>query len=464
MENIEILRCKNLNVKTKHVELKNINFDICQGEFITFFGLNDKTILSLVTLLSTEMKYDSGHIYRTKDYNIQISQIDTRLFRHTRIINNFSIIDNLCLMKPSKDMFRLFLATYNEEYVRSLLEKFNLKYDINASIETISPADKYILEILQLYISNSKIIYLMDFYLFTQKEQEYIFDKILIPLKALNISFVFTNYSISLAIYKSERILIFRSGRLCKTLYQGEFAIRDLNNSFLEDEYDDSALHSYKESAYSQTNQYIDIRQPIKCALDDALIHTIGIFLDDIKLQHMPNLELKLNNKTLLLNAYSFTNDNARYILKNKIFIISGNFEQLLFNGLSVQENITITKLSDMTYFKLIINTHFYKYLVNTRFKYTKHLNPDESSLNKLNHYDKFCIILDRIQLLKPKIIIINSPHSFCDANELILLGKFIENQKSEKTRIIILSSNYQFIKNTSDTILICKKRTTELD
>lgn len=454
MEKLEILRCKGLSKTTKHIDLKNINLNICKDEFISLYGLNDQTIPTLISILSENQPLDSGVIDYAQEYHPSNCKIDTKLFRNTRMIKNLTIAENIGIVGSATHPLLLFSPSKNLEHVQEIFSSFHLSYNLGSTIDTLSIVEIYILEILQIYLNGGNTIFLMDFYLFNESEQTHILNKILLSLKEKGIAFIFVNYSITHIMYISDRILIFDNGRLCKTVYKGEFSIRDLNNVFANENISDSALRIYQDSAHLGTENLVTAHS-ISLNLSADKQCTSGIFIDNNTTQNIEHLILQHDTFSLTLDFHALTSTEKTTLFNHKIYVVSENFDNLLFKDLTVQDNIIITKLQDLSFFKLILNMNFYHYLIKKRREYTNHLNINQI-LEKLSHYDRFCTFLDRIVLLKGNAIIINFPHAFCDSKELTLLKEFITRLKSETTHVIIISDNYQFLKECSNNLIIC--------
>lgn len=454
MENNEILRCENIGKASKHVKLKHIHLDIYDNEFISFYGLNDQTIPTLISIIAGVQEPDNGSVYYAEKYHPSLCKLDTRLFRNTRMIRDLSIAENIGIIGPTIQPFSIFSTNKNEISVREIFKKFELEYNPSTTISKLSIVEIYILEILHIYISGGKTIFLMDFYLFNEKEQKEILDKILYKLKKKGIIFVFVNYSVTHNMYISDRILIFNERRLCKTLYKGEFSIRDLNNIFSSNLYSDSMLLNYKKIPYGNNTKPTLEGDIIPLDISSLSPQVTGLFLDNNSSQNFKELLLNTNNSSTKLDLLTLTGAKPELLIKRKIYIVSEKFENLLFADLSVHENITITKLRELSFLKLIINTHFYRYLIKTRREYSTHLNIYQTVEN-ISHYDRFCILLDRILLLKTNTVIINFPHAFCDSKELLLLEDFIDRMKNNNSHVIILSDNYIFLQKCCDDVHI---------
>lgn len=454
MENNEFLRCENIGKASKHVELKHIHLNIYDNEFISFYGLNDQTIPTLISILVGVQEPDYGSIYYAEKYHPSSCKIDTRLFRNTRMIKDLSIAENIGIIGPTIQPFSIFSTNKNEHFVREIFKEFKLDYNPFTTISKLSIVEIYILEILHIYISGGKAIFLMDFYLFNEKEQKEILDKILYPLKEKGIIFVFVNYSVTHVMYISDRIFIFNEGRLCKTLYKGEFSIRGLNSVFSSNLYSDSMILNYKKLPYGNDTNPVLEGDIIPLDISNLSPQVTGLFLDNNFSQNLKELLLTTISSSTNLDLLTLTGSKLELLIKKKIYIVSEKFENLLFNDLSVHENITITKLRELSFFKLIINTHFYHYLIKTRREYSTHLNIYQPVKN-ISHFDRFCILLDRILILKTNVVIINFPHTFCDSKELLLLEDFIERLKSNNTHVVILSDNYIFLQKCCDDVLI---------
>ncbi len=126
--------------------LKELSFSIKKGEILKLFCTNSKQTYLLYTFLNREKKPDHGEIYF---HDVPLFEIDSRLYsrqcgiilsnpRQTMVLQNMSVLDNLCLSIDRKSNGILTNSRYRKAIERMLADEFPVQY-FSKNANTVPP-------------------------------------------------------------------------------------------------------------------------------------------------------------------------------------------------------------------------------------------------------------------------------------------------------------------------------------
>lgn len=117
-------------------------------------------------------------------------------------------------------------------------------------------------------------------------------------------------------------------------------------------------------------------------------------------------------------------------------------------SSLTVKEMLEITARLTQTSLKKIDRT-----IEKYNLKKQKH-----QSLSTLSGGEKVRLFLARLEIIDPKVILLDEPSAFLDIRVLKELKSFVLNMKELKKIVIIVSNDLNFILNTADSIVGIKE------
>ena len=156
----KIISVKNISKNYDSWSLKNINFDIFQGEVITLLGSNGCGKTTILKLLATHTTPDAGTItYLNQNKKITIEKLREKigvLFEKHTLYNNLTVYENL-------DFFStLYGISENKKNAKitTQLIKFNLLKYKNQTIDSLSYGLKRRVDLARAYLNNPDILIL----------------------------------------------------------------------------------------------------------------------------------------------------------------------------------------------------------------------------------------------------------------------------------------------------------------
>ena len=154
---MKIIEIKNLSKDYKNIKaLKNMSFDINQGEIFGLLGVNGAGKTTLIKILCGLTKKTSGEAY-VKGYSLDdmdnIKRIVDISPQETAIASNLTVEENL-------DFFQKLYDVYDKEYLESIIEKFSLNEVLKQKGKTLSGGWQRRLSIAIGLISKPEILFL----------------------------------------------------------------------------------------------------------------------------------------------------------------------------------------------------------------------------------------------------------------------------------------------------------------
>ena len=160
-----MIDAKNINVKFgKRQILKDLNFKVNKGEYISIIGKSGAGKSTLLNVISTLEKEYSGNVFYEnkdiKDYNdVEISKLRNKkigfIFQNFNLLEDFTVIENIML--PAR------LTKINEmelkEKALELINKFELDLTINQYPNELSGGEKQRVAIARALINKPEIIF-----------------------------------------------------------------------------------------------------------------------------------------------------------------------------------------------------------------------------------------------------------------------------------------------------------------
>ncbi|MDC3153958.1 ABC transporter ATP-binding protein [Bacteroidota bacterium] len=160
-----MIDAKNINVKFgKRLILKDLNFKVNKGEYISIIGKSGAGKSTLLNVISTLEKEYSGNVfYKNKDirdYNdVEISNLRNKkigfIFQNFNLLEDFTVIENIMLPARLTKIDEMEL----KEKALELINKFELDLTINQYPNELSGGEKQRVAIARALINKPEIIF-----------------------------------------------------------------------------------------------------------------------------------------------------------------------------------------------------------------------------------------------------------------------------------------------------------------
>jgi len=160
-----MIDAKNINVKFgKRQILKDLNFKVNKGEYISIIGKSGAGKSTLLNVISTLEKEYSGNVFYEnkdiKDYNdVEISKLRNKkigfIFQNFNLLEDFTVIENIMLPARLTKIDEMEL----KEKALELINKFELDLTINQYPNELSGGEKQRVAIARALINKPEIIF-----------------------------------------------------------------------------------------------------------------------------------------------------------------------------------------------------------------------------------------------------------------------------------------------------------------
>ena len=160
-----MIDARNINVKFgKRQILKDLNFKVNKGEYISIIGKSGAGKSTLLNVISTlEKKYSGNVFYENKDirdYNdVEISKLRNKkigfIFQNFNLLEDFTVIENIMLPGRLTKIDEMEL----KKKALELINKFELDLTINQYPNELSGGEKQRVAIARALINKPKIIF-----------------------------------------------------------------------------------------------------------------------------------------------------------------------------------------------------------------------------------------------------------------------------------------------------------------
>ena len=160
-----MIDARNINVKFgKRQILKDLNFKVSKGEYISIIGKSGAGKSTLLNVISTLEKEYSGNVFYEnkdiRDYNdVEISKLRNKkigfIFQNFNLLEDFTVIENIMLPGRLTKIDEMEL----KKKALELINKFELDLTINQYPNELSGGEKQRVAIARALINKPKIIF-----------------------------------------------------------------------------------------------------------------------------------------------------------------------------------------------------------------------------------------------------------------------------------------------------------------
>ena len=215
-----IVEMKGIKKVFSHVQaLKGVDFSVRKGEVHALLGENGAGKSTLIKVLTGVYPKDGGEIlFEGKPVEIESREDATRLgiaviFQEFSLIPTLSVTQNILLGKEKQKLGVLQKKAMRRE-VAELIERFDFPLNPDDIIETLSVAQKQMVEILKALSTNAKLI-IMDepTASLSARESEMLY-KIIRQLRERGVSIIYISHRLEEVFALSDRITVLRDGQL----------------------------------------------------------------------------------------------------------------------------------------------------------------------------------------------------------------------------------------------------------
>jgi ABC-type sugar transport system ATPase subunit len=470
MENIKLINIKNLSKNFIGVQaLKNIDFDLYEGEIHGLVGHNGAGKSTLINIISGFISFDSGYLTINSNKIDRLSPILAKKFgihvvyQAPYIQPNLTVAENLFISNWPRKYGLLVDWKKLKNNSKALLEKLNIPIDINRIVGELNLGQQKMIEIATAINSDSKILLLDEpTASLTINEIKLLFN-FLKSLKSHGVGIVYISHHMKEIFEICDRVTVLRNGLKIVTEQANKLNLVDLTNYVMGG----PVLKIEKE------HKVYDEKILIVNNLNSKLLKNICFYLKKGEILGLAGLngsgrtellravcgldfskkkEIILNGKKIKINNYiNSLSQGIAYLPENR-------YLEGIIPIRTIKENLTLSSLKYISTFLKIINKKLELKLVNKYIELLKiiykNINNEITSLSGGNQQK---VVFGKLLSTQTKILLLDEPTSGIDIGTKLQIFKIIEEYVNQGNSVIFVSAEINELLLICDRIVVLK-------
>lgn len=463
----EALCIKNLSKKLNEgYELKSVSLRTFENEILGIFGHNDSGILALSGILSGRISYDEGQISvfeRIIEKNNANELIKAGVYHITSIPKlhvYFTVAESICTTFPPVLHKRWITHKMMMKEAGDVLTRYHVNIDPGEKIYQLTAYEKTMVEILRMVIKNGKILILENLFYPYDRNTYKTYSHLLKTLAREGKSIVIIRTDLRMSSDILDRLIIIDEGKVQGVFHKNMFDAVNINSLL---HYDRQNLEK-SDDTKKDSRRILELKnvEILGCNIDYAYVkkgEVVGfINASGDSFNPMTNLlngtekykgDICLDGKSIYLRSQYES-------VKNGIgFITKYDDKQMLFNNLTIGDNILIMKFHD--YSKLgFIDQRWCSFVLREYLaEYKMPSGFSKLMPSQVDSYTRSFIPRIKWEVAKPKIIVISNPFSGMDPLMRFAAYEYIDRLKKRGVSFVVCISTEEGLVNICDRIYI---------
>ncbi len=451
--------------------LKGVDFFIRQGEIHCLAGENGSGKSTLIKIISGEYTADSGEILINDKIHNAITPREAIHYGVQVIYQDFSVFPNLTVAENITAPYEL---AKNKKFVNwkritsmasKIIKKLNINLDVNAYVESLSVADKQLVEICRALVQDAKVI-IMDepTTALTKKEVTALF-KVTHELKKKGLAIVFVSHKTEEVFGFADRLTIFRNG---KNIISDD--IQNFNRTNFSEYMTGRTLeeHQFNIPIHSE-----NILLEAKNISRNSAFYNVSFSLSQGEVLGITGLlgsgRTKLANAIFGLKPIESgelwikgnkikINSVVEAIQNNIAYVPSDRLTEGLFLPRSIETNLIAASIGNYTGKLNMISWKKVSKRIGELMNFMNVSTPSTSlPIRTLSGGNQQRILIGKWLNINPDIIIMNGPTVGVDIGSKDEIYKIIEDMANKGIGVIIISDDLPELLNNCNRILVMK-------
>ena len=450
--------------------LDGVTLEIKPGEIHCLAGENGCGKSTLIKIISGVYQRDSGTIeFEGKELQkiTPLSAIENGIqviYQDFSIFPNLSVMENLAINSQLVAKKKLVNWKDMRKIAEEAVERIGFQVDLDARLGDLSVAEKQMVAICRALMFNAKLI-IMDepTTALTKKEVKALF-KVILQLKARNISILFVSHKLDEVFEISERFTVFRSGKLIASgntsdLDDKKFTYYMTGREFEQKIFEPKNIGEkpiLEVRKLSLEGHYSDIDFSIKAG---EILGITGL-LDSGRTE----LALSLfgvkpadSGKILIHGEETELKSPQDAIAKRIGFVPEDRLSEGLFLSQSIGDNIIISEIDNLTKGKLVDRKRTEEEID----RWVKELSiatPDaNNAASTLSGGNQQRIVLAKWLACEPELLILNGPTVGVDIGSKHDIHAILQSLAEKGMAVIIISDDLPEILENCSRIMTLK-------
>ncbi len=450
--------------------LDGVTLEIKPGEIHCLAGENGCGKSTLIKIISGVYQRDSGTIeFEGKELQkiTPLSAIENGIqviYQDFSIFPNLSVMENLAINSQLVAKKKLVNWKDMRKIAEEAVERIGFQVDLDARLGDLSVAEKQMVAICRALMFNAKLI-IMDepTTALTKKEVKALF-KVILQLKAQNISILFVSHKLDEVFEISERFTVFRSGKLIASGNTSDLDDKKFTYYMTGREFEQKIFEAknigekpiLEVRKLSLEGHYSDIDFSIKAG---EILGITGL-LDSGRTE----LALSLfgvkpadSGKILIHGEETELKSPQDAIAKRIGFVPEDRLSEGLFLSQSIGDNIIISEIDNLTKGKLVDRKRTEEEID----RWVKELSiatPDaNNAASTLSGGNQQRIVLAKWLACEPELLILNGPTVGVDIGSKHDIHAILQSLAEKGMAVIIISDDLPEILENCSRIMTLK-------
>lgn len=469
-------------IKMEHIQkgfsgvpvLKEVDFELKEGEIHALLGENGAGKSTLIKILSGAHEKDGGTV-RVFGEEVEIQNPQDAhalgiqcIYQELALVPHLSVADNIFLGRElGKKVWINERDTYKR--VREMMELLNLDINVKSQVQSLGIGEQFFTEICRCLLGNARIV-IMDEPTSAMTPIEYsYFLRVIKKLREQHISVIYISHRLDEIKDICDRVTILRDGKNVRTAEVKDITIPEIIHEMVGKD----------ASGYLQRQQGEDLTNaPVVMKLD----HVSSGKIEDISFElrageilgvtgllgagktELANVIFGIDKKTegtIIMDGKECTFKNPRQAMRAGIGLVPEDRKRTgLFQEFDIKSNIAIINMEKMEQWRVLIHRSKERELAK---RCVKDMNVKCRSTNqKMKHLsggNQQKVVLSKWIARNPKVLLLDEPTRGIDVGSKEEIYNLIHKLANRGMGVIVLSSEMPEVLALSDRILILHDR-----
>ncbi len=457
-----VLRVRNLNMQfNPTVTLRDISFDIPEGECVAFLGLANSGKDVVLQIISGNAWISHGKIAVDERVVVSAEELREKAFVIQDInyaIEGWTVAEYIGLTNK-KFAPRLFLNKTLAEETRALFSDLAIEIDPEVKLGSLSELKKRTVDLAKAYLLGKKIIIIRDEFEGCTTEDIVQFKKNMTRLLNTGLVAIVDCHSENVVTILADSYVVFREGRIAKKVRDFDDTVSRVTDMFLPNETFAGGKAS-KAAGEDIVYALRGVELSNKTRLDFDFPRGSVTSLVTLNREDKSDLFGLLSGREIHREtvffldgkrcAFSSLHDfvNSRIVSASRI----GKIDEL-FPYMSSGENMLLPSIKKVSFLDYVFSGSRMPRSVVNQSSWERETQEDADLLeNDTNGLIR--VALERWRIMRPKVIVLLEPFMFCDTQGVSIIKRYVKEYTQNGASVIIIKSRKENAEEISDTIL----------
>ncbi|MBC8185979.1 sugar ABC transporter ATP-binding protein [candidate division KSB1 bacterium] len=465
-----VLQMKKITKKYPGVTaLKNVDFDLREGEVHALVGENGAGKSTLIKILGGAISKTGGEIFLNGDRIDINNPLHSQslgvavIYQELMLAPTLSAAENILLGKyPRK--WRIFVDRKRvQKRTQALAKMLGMNIDLNKQLSMLTIAQQQMVEVAKALSLDAKIIVMDEpSAVLTTHELEKLFN-VLTKLKKKGVSFIYISHRLEEVFKIADRVSVLKDGELQGTRGVFETNRSEIIKMMIGREIKKSVVREKSSEGKKVVLEVKDLKNenftsPINLKLLKGEILGIAGLVGAGRTELVRAIfgADKITSGKILMNGKHVTIKSPKDAVKKGIgFVPEDRKGQGLLLEMNVRENMTITNLKDVTKFGFLKTGQEKRNASSLVSRLKIRIASLQANIKNLSGGNQQKVILARWLDTKAKVFIFDEPTRGIDIAAKLQIHDLMSMLVSQGASIIMISSELPEILEMSDRIVV---------